>query len=641
VPEIEVILAADSWSHPLHRAVADLVSAEISCSLGLAYDWIHAGLPADLRRRVLEAIVTRGLEPIVEAVEKRAWWTHWYRCNWGSVIFGQAGVTALSILADEPRAADWVRIFREKLWHFGQAVGRDGSWGESVSYACYAWSNGALLMDALSRLTGGRVNLFDNPRLRRFPEWFLHLLTPDESAFVPFSNCGRGTRFPGQFLYRMAREYGDGRAQWMAGRMGSQGIFGFLWCDPDLEPSPPDGLPLAKVFEDLDWAVLRSAWGDPKATLFALKGGQKDWDHNHHDTNGFVLFSQGRPLIVDLLYPKEIWGCGTEAHNTMMVNGRDQRGTVRVQGCRGKAEHRGIVDDLVASAWHERLVGDASMAYEPDDVKSFVREVIHLRKDAGAGVAEAFVLFDDVDATAAFPMDWRLHTYGEMRAEGGRFTVVQDDAAADVTVVAPEAFTHEIRERPLEEIGAPPPFDGARALTSLTLRPPTPVQRGYFLSVLAPRPASEAPGCTAAGVSGENALGVRIDHGGTEDLALFSLDAPEFQCAGVEATGRSCVVRKSKGRVTAAALHAGQRLRVDGSLLFETNHNAHASLEIGEEGVTVTMAIYDGTKLAIHAAQKPIRVLADGRELAFEHDADSRCARVECQRVREVRVLYA
>jgi hypothetical protein len=28
----------------------------------------------------------------------------------------------------------------------------------------------------------------------------------------------------------------------------------------------------------------------------------KDWDHAHHDTNGFVLYAYGQPLIVDLRY---------------------------------------------------------------------------------------------------------------------------------------------------------------------------------------------------------------------------------------------------------------------------------------------------------------------------------------------------
>ncbi len=644
-PEIEVILAADSWSHPQHKAEADLVSAEIACSLGLAYDWLHDALSEDQRHRVREAIVRRGLRPIVEATQKRAWWTHWRRCNWGAVIFGQAGVAALSLLPDEPEAADWVRLCREKLWRYGQALGRDGDWGESVSYACYAWFNATLFMDALHRVTGGRIDLFDNPRLRRFPEWFIHLLTPDESGFVPFSNCGKGAGFPGQFLYRLARTCQDGRARWIAQRMASQAaspnLFGFLWCDPDLQPQPPADLPLSKIFQDIDWAVLRSRWEDPQATLFALKGGQKDWDHQHHDTNHFVLYAYGKPLIVDLFYPHEIWGCETEAHNTILVNNRDQRGRVRVQGNRGEPDHRGVVAGPFETPWHARLVGDASLAYEQDDVSSFVREVIYLRRTDESAPSDYFLLFDDVDARAPARMDWLLHTYGELAVHQNCITVTQDDAAADITLLAPEAFECEVHEKPIEETGAPRPFEGAEKVRFLKLRPSEPVQRGYFLSVLAPRPASTLPSNVVTAVRGPNTLGARILHGAVEDLALFAQDPPEMDASGVSAVGRSCLVRRVNGRIADVALHNGQRLSADGDLMFETNSSGHAALTIADAEVTARLDIYDGTKLALFAPRRPVSVLADGQEQAFDHDPESRCVRFPCRRVREVRVLFS
>ncbi|MDA0748694.1 MAG: DUF4962 domain-containing protein, partial [bacterium] len=257
--EIDTILAAKSWNHLLIKADADLVSAEITCSLGLAWDWMHSALEQDRLRVIRDTIVTRGLEPIAKAAEDRVWWSYWMRGNWGAVIFGQAGVAALSILNEEPRAAEWLRLCRRKIWLYTQSLGTDGSWGESVSYACYAWSNATLLIDALHRFTGGKINLFDNLGLRRLPEWFIHLLTPDGSGFVPFSNCGKGVSFRGQYLYRLAREYGNPQAQWIAKHMAAEApaadLFGFLWLDPDLAPEPPSSLPLAKIFSHTHFLI--------------------------------------------------------------------------------------------------------------------------------------------------------------------------------------------------------------------------------------------------------------------------------------------------------------------------------------------------------------------------------------------------
>jgi len=149
VREIEVALRGTSWTHEDVKDDADLVSAEIACNLALAYDWLSEVLDDDLKARMRTAIIQKGLEPIVKATEEGVWWTQWYRCNWGSVIYGQAGVAALCLLGEEPRAADWVRLCRAKIWGYGQALGEDGSWGESVSYGCYSWFNATLFMDAL------------------------------------------------------------------------------------------------------------------------------------------------------------------------------------------------------------------------------------------------------------------------------------------------------------------------------------------------------------------------------------------------------------------------------------------------------------------------------------------------------------
>ena len=643
--EVEVILAADTWSHPQHNSEADLVSAEITCSLGVAYDWMHDALPEDLRARMREAMILRGLEPIEKATREGVWWTHWYRGNWGSVIYGQAGVAALSLLADEPRAADWVRRSWGKIWGYGQALGMDGSWGESVSYGCYAWSNATLFMDALHHVTGGRVDLFDNPRLRALPEWFIHMLVPDESGFVPFSNCGKGTAFRGQYLYRLAKAYGDGRAQWIGQRMaagwGSQTAFGFLWCDPDLTPTAPTDLPTARIFDHTDWAVMRGRWEDAKATLFGFKGGQKDWDHYHHDMNHFVLYAHGKPLIVDLFYPHKIWGCETEAHNTILVNNRDQAGVVRVQGCRGNPDHRGVIGDLMETPWYVRLVGDASAAYEPDDVNSFVREVMFLRKAGEGDPPDYFVMFDDVDATGPMPMDWLLHTYGEMSVDGNRVTVVQDDAAADVTMVLPEALTCEVIVRDIEEAaGSQLPFEGAKNLTYVKLRPTQPTARGYFVSVISPRPASASPSAAVTAIQGPNTHGARIVSGRVEDVALFALDAPEMAADGVTAAGRSCLVRRVDGKVTGAVLHGGQKLTVDGATLYETDNCGHAVLTVRDDGIDAKLALFNNRSIWIYADRRPSRVLVDGADRAFDYEADAQRVRLDYGRMRDVQVIF-
>jgi len=110
-----------------------------------------------------------------------------------------------------------------------------------------------------------------------------------------------------------------------------------------------------------------------------------------------VLYAYGRPLLVDYFYPHTLWGCEAESHNLIVVNGKDQRGHVKVAGAGGNPDFRGVVAGLVSTSWYARLINDASLAYEPSDVNSCVREAMYLRRAKDSDPPGYFVLFDDVD----------------------------------------------------------------------------------------------------------------------------------------------------------------------------------------------------------------------------------------------------
>ncbi len=633
-PELEVMYAAGTWSDPRHRAEADLVSAEATCTLGLAYDWLHKGLSVAERDKLRSVLVTKGLEPIFKADAQKVWWSIWPRGNWGSVIFGQAGVAALALLGDEPRAAEWVRRCEQKIWLYTQAIGQEGGWGESVSYACYCWLNGVRFIDALQRVGGD--NLLSTSGPRKLPAYFLHLLLPDKSGFVPFSNCGTGVNFGASFLYRLADEYDDPHAQWIAQQMQprSSDPFAFLWIDPDLQAAPPTDLPTMKHFRTIDWAVMRNRWEDPEAVLFALKGGQKDWDHQHNDFNSFVLYAYGRPLITDLNYPHQLWGCQTEAHNTIMVNGHEQRGRVNVAGNRGDPEHQTVLGGVVDAGWYRRLVGDASAGYEPEDVSSYVREVLYLQPSLEGSPSDYFVILDDLHAPTPSRLDWMLHTYGELALQGNTITLRQDDAAADVTVLAPERFEHEVLSKNWEEAGVSQPFETARAFSFIKVRPTEPVERGRFLAVIMPRRAAEQPSTQVEAVRGDNVVGARVRHGEVEDLALFALEAPRFDVAGVQLAGRTCFLRRGPGGVVQVALQNAQKLTVDGVTLFDAGDRGAGDvvLTLDTDHGEANLRLGDVTTARLHVPRRPTAVMAGERPLEVTYDAETKLLQVPTSR---------
>jgi hypothetical protein len=578
--EVADILVAEQWTHPKHRGQADLVSAEISFAVGVVYDWLHGQLSAAERQRWRDVVIERGLEPIFRDSAEGVWWSSWYRCNWGAVIHGQAGVAALALLGEDPRVPMWVTTCREKIRLHRQQIGRDGGWGEGATYTTYAWVCATYFMSALQHVTGGRENLFDDADLRQAHLYHIHMLEPDRSGFVKFSNCGTGISRSGEYYRKFAAESGDPHAQWMADLMRSwsaaTNIFGFLWCDPGLEAKPPTDLPLARHFRDIHWAVTRTSWTDPGAILFALKGGYNDWDHHHHDLNHFVLYAHGRPLITDLGYPHETWGCLTEAHNTIAVNDKEQLNGVKVAGGRGGSDHWCEISDFMHTPEYDYLKGDATRGYDPDDVRRFVREVMFVRP-GGDAEPTYFVIFDEIEATGPSRFDWHLHTFGDMAVDDATIRIRQDGAAVAVKMLLPEAFEHELLSRSWEETGISKPFPTAIADTFIKLRPAEQTNSARFLALLFPQTIEEGerPACPDARIiQSDGLLGAAIESGDVRDVALFSLGARPIVHDGIRTDAARCFVRMRAGRVSRFAVHRATFLEVAAQRVFASRQAA-------------------------------------------------------------------
>ena len=262
-------------------------------------------------------------------------------------------------------------------------------------------------------------------------------------------------------------------------------------------------------------------------------------------------------------------------------------------------------------------------------------------RQAGPGTPpDYFLLFDDVETPEPSRIDWLLHTYGAAQTNDHGLTVTQDEAAVEVTLVAPERLTSEVTEQSFEEAGVPKPFDTAQSVKTIKFRPAEPTARAFFLSVLSPRAASSPAPLAIATVRDGNTLGVDLTAGVIVDRARFALDEPTISGNGLEAIGRSAFVRTSGGQVLGAALHNGQRLVADGTLLFETDSFGHVVLTYTDTGVEAKLSLYNPQWAKVHVAKPPAKVWMNGQEQADEYEAASGCVTVEGGRINEVRVQY-
>jgi len=134
-----------------------------------------------------------------------------------------------------------------------------------------------------------------------------------------------------------------------------------------------------------------------------------------------------------------------------------------------------------------------------------------------------------------------------------------------------------------------------------------------------PRLWSSSAGPPGSRVEAEGILRARLGFGETEDLALFALDPPEIAAAGVDAVGRTCFVRRSLDKVRKLVLYSGQRISVDGHLLFETSGCGNVLLTSRGDLTEEELSLYNSDVVRIHVTSKAARVFVNGEVRALSY----------------------
>ena len=569
IQEIEALLDCPHWveTHVVRKGklrTLDRVTARVAFVMAVAYDWLYDDLTPDQRERIRRDTAQKAIVPLLRAAsEKRIGWLSWYRGNWAMGTYGQIGTAALAFLGEEKDAPKWLALATEHVRRGLAEGGRDGGWGEGLQYYAAAWSPPCKFAYALKRVTEGGENLFDHEFLRNTYQFPLYFLMPDRKLFVRFGNCSIGPSASAYFLFFNATEHQNQYAQWMAGLGISEmwgtfrTIYAFIAYDHRLDPKPPTNLPPAKHFRGVDWAVFRSGWESPDDVFFAFKGGTGDWDHIHGDFNSFTLYAYGSRLLVDLGYVHDVWGCRTEAHNTIRVNDKDQFPHTRPAGGARKPEHFCRISEFVHTEFYDHLIGDATTAYDPNDVEKATREVMYIRPDT-------FAIFDDVLTTRPLDVDWSVHTYGDLALNGDVITVTQDDAAVDIVVVQPQTFTHEILSKKND--------------TFIKIRRSDKETRSRFLTVLRPRRLDQKPKLRTSPIVQGDLVGVEIERDGLTALALFGTAESAISYGDVSTDARSCLAVFKASRLVRVAIHGGSRFAYQGRTVLQSTEGPADSL---------------------------------------------------------------
>jgi hypothetical protein len=522
---------------PWHSALG---TAATCYSVAMGYDCIYDDLPPQDRQTIAKGLVELGVLPALNdwvLGEKRIHALDSMGHNWWSACVFMAGVGAMAVLDEEPRARQWLQeVSRGSVEWFNYAgsvlenkprsFDAGGALYESVNYDNFAISEYLLFRLAWT-------NAFRSPSPPEIPvldkvgDFFINVGYPNSGPLMSL-NFGDGSlTVDGSRPVALLWALGDHRPRYLWYLNGTrqtqfrEGLssvspLGLLYypsaTDLAATPAAPD-LPASALFKDMGWAALRSSW-DKDATLLAVRSGFT-WNHAHADAGSFVLFHRGACLLIDsgncnyALPEYDDYYRQSRAHNVVLFNGEAENPEDTYFG----SPFPGSVSHLLDAGDLKYVLADAT----GPTTRSFVRNFRHF-----LWIGDVILIVDDVKSYQTGQFAWLLHYDGQAERKGLDLRVTQGAASVLVRPLFPETFPdgglptdYPEKMRLVEQIGLKD-HDAKTKVTYYALEPSELTRQTSFVTaILLVNDTNQDRLPQLERVEGRNMIGVRLRQNGT------------------------------------------------------------------------------------------------------------------------------
>lgn len=332
----------------INEPTVDLFVAESGSFLSLvAYllgDRLDAVSPLVLPRIETE-IQRRMLKPCLDRDD--FWWmgyTPKVLNNWNPWVISNWLLCVLLVESDREKQVRTVKKCLCCLDRFLDIYPADGGCDEGPGYWGRAGASVFDCLEVLKSATGGAIDLFENELIRNMGS-FIHRTHIHENWFVNFADasartvpsqdtvCRFGEAIEDSLMIRFAaylREWPSVQERTL------EKVLPALVHHEQLRSIEP-AAPYCRDawWPDLELMVARDAEGTHAGLFLAAKGGHNAESHNHNDIGQFIVYCDGRPVLVDIgveTYRREtfnedrysIWTMQSGFHNLPTVNGVDQ-----------------------------------------------------------------------------------------------------------------------------------------------------------------------------------------------------------------------------------------------------------------------------------------------------------------------------
>lgn len=399
---VTLILDEQDWVIPAHidhryplnpwykeHPYIDLFSAETGSTLAFVWLFAHESLDR-ISPLICERLKYEVHERITRAfLEHDMYWMGWgdrVVNNWNPWILSNVLTVCAILETDAEIRRKVARRVAESADNFINVYKSDGGCDEGPSYWTAAGAALFAVLELLYDLTGGYVDIFGEPLIRRMGEYEadFHI---NGSYYINFADCPAHvspnyrviSRFGRRVGSERLRAFGDCYAEKYPADVSNQRWSLYYTVKSLVEPcrSGVEYNPaLQSWYDGICVMIERELPTDDKGFFLAVKGGNNDESHNHNDVGNFIVYLDGEPLILDSgcgQYTKktfsskryEIWTMRSEYHNLPTVNGVSQK-----NGGQFKAS------DISYSKDGHSISMDIAGAYPPEaGLVSLVRKV--------------------------------------------------------------------------------------------------------------------------------------------------------------------------------------------------------------------------------------------------------------------------
>ena len=614
---------------------SDLWTSALTVGCAAGYDALHEFLSVAERRRIAEGMLRLGILPLLEdwvLAERRIHALDSMGHNWWSVCVSGAGVGALALLGEDPRAPGWLQAAETALEGFfdyrGQVLQNKpvnfdaaGGFYEGLHYTDYAVSEYLLFRLA-------RVNVIPEPKPARIPvvervaEFFVHTLYPTSKSLlaVNFGDDWPPSSAAGTMRLLATQGFSPELARWYLQRVAPDSADPLALAYHDHAAGQVrNTLPLSVIYRDIGWAVLRNSW-ENDATMLAIKSGFT-WGHAHADAGSFILFHAGQPLLIDsgaCDYSRPEYNGyyrQSRAHNVALFNGQGQPMEDFHQ--RG-VKFPGRVHSLLDGAGLKYVYADATGPM----ARHLTRNYRHWLWLDGV-----ILIFDDLLAHEPGRFDWLLHYAGVARRDGNEVEVTNGQAKAVVKMLFPtDPIIHEE-----EGLAHNQPDIKVKYLAFATAAA---AREQKFIVAVVPQPAEAGgPAPKLELLRSEDWLGVRMRSEQQITDVYLNLRADgrrmhrnsNHTIEGWETDAYLLALTRPAGsatttpeNVTRYFVSAGSYLRRDGQVVLHAVSKANAVFEPGAK-MEVLIEGQKRLEATLFSPRKPVTLLVNGRPALFEH----------------------